>query len=290
MNDWNVVQPKTTSELTHALMEAGVTVIAGGTDVLPGLRRVADGRPVSLVDISHVPDLRFIREHNGCLEIGALTTHAEIAKSEPLLQYAPALVKACETVGAPQTRGRGTLGGNLVNASPAADTAPPLLCLESRVKLVSADGESELPLCEFFRGPGKTALLSGEFLHSIAFDLPSGRWGAGFLKLGRRNGMAIAVASAGVFMKLGVHGEIETIRVILGSVGPTPIRAKQVEILLLGNKPSPELFNRAAAGIEKDISPISDVRATAEYRKISARVLVVRALESAWKQAESRLA
>lgn len=288
MKDWVVVQPKTISGLTQVLVDPDRMIIAGGTDVLPGLRRGPADRAVSLVDISQLSDLRFIREHDGCLEIGALATHMDISKSELVCKHAPALAKACGTIGAPQTRVRGTLGGNLVNASPAADTAPPLLCLDSRVKLVSADGEREQPLCEFFRGPGKTALLSGEFLHSIMFDLPSGQWGAGFLKLGRRNGMAIAVASAGVFMKLGVLGEIETIRVILGSVGPTPIRAKQVEILLLGNKPSPELFNRAAAGIEKDISPISDVRATAEYRKISARVLMMRALESAWQQAESK--
>ncbi len=290
MNDWDVVQPKTITDLTHALADPGGTVIAGGTDVLPGLRRVTVDRPVSLIDISHVADLRFIRERDHYLEIGALTTHAEIAKSECVQQYAPALVKACETVGAPQTRARGTLGGNLVNASPAADTAPPLLCLDSRVKLVSADGERVLPLCEFFRGPGKTALLPGEFLHSIVFDLPSGRWGAGFLKLGRRNGMAIAVASAGVFMALDNAGLIVTIRVAFGSVGPVPVRARRVEALLGGQPPSAELFDRAAAGMEEDISPISDVRATADYRRMSARVLMVRALESAWKQAESRLA
>ncbi len=290
MNDWEVVQPKTVADLTHALMETGGTVIAGGTDVLPRLRHVTDDRQVSLIDISHLPDLRFIREHDNCLEIGALTTHADMASSEVLRKFAPALVKACETVGAPQTRARGTLGGNLVNASPAADTAPPLLCLDSRVKLVSADDKRELPLYEFFRGPGKTALLSGEFLHSIVFDLPSGRWGAGFIKLGRRNGMAIAVASAGVFMALDDTGTIDTIRVAFGSVGPVPVRARRVEALVAGQPPSAELFDRAAAGIEEDISPISDVRATAEYRMMSARVLLVRALVSAWQQAESRLA
>ncbi len=290
MNDWDVVQPKAISGLTQALVDPGRMIIAGGTDVLPALRRGPADRVVNLVDISQLSDLRFIREHDGCLEIGTLATHTDISRSELVWKHAPALAKACGTVGAPQTRARGTLGGNLVNASPAADTAPPLLCLDSRVKLVSADGEREQPLSEFFCGPGKTVLRPGEFLYSISFDVPSGQWGFEYLKLGRRNGMAIAVASAGVFMALDPAGTINTIRVAFGSVGPVPVRGRRLESILYGQRPSPELFDSAAAGLEKDISPISDVRAAADYRKMSARVLLIRALESAWKQAESRLA
>jgi carbon-monoxide dehydrogenase medium subunit len=290
MNDWPVIQPLTVDALVQTLANPAGKIIAGGTDVLPGLRRAVNYQPVSLIDISRLTDLRFIRECDGRLEIGALTTHADVIKSEIIHKYAPALVTACSLVGAPQTRARGTLGGNLVNASPAADTAPPLLCLDSSVKLISGSGEREVPLTEFFRGPGKTAMNPDEFLYSVQFVLPTGRWGAEYLKLGRRNGMAITVASAGVFMALDSSGKIETIRAAFGSVSPVPVRGLRIESVLRGNPPSPELFNRAAAEIDGDISPISDVRATSEYRKSSARVLLVRALEAAWKQAESRMA
>lgn len=290
MNDWDVVQPQTIDGLVHSLTDPARKIIAGGTDVLPGLRRASADKPVSLIDISRLTDLRFIRECDGWLEIGVLTTHSDVIKSELVQKYAPGLVTACAMVGAPQTRARGTMGGNLVNASPAADTVPPLLCLGSSVKLVSGNGERVLPLNEFFIGPGKTAMIPGEFLYSVNFKIPSGRWGAEYLKLGRRNGMAIAVASAGIFMALDPSGTIETVRVAFGSVGPIPVRGMQVESKLQGKQPSSGLFSLAAAGIDGDISPISDVRATAEYRRTSARILLVRALESAWKQAESRMA
>jgi carbon-monoxide dehydrogenase medium subunit len=290
MNDWIVEQPQNVNALIKSLAKPAGKIIAGGTDVLPGLRRADVNQPVTLVDISRLKDLRFIREGDGRLEIGGLATHADVIKSELIQKHALGLVTACSMVGAPQTRARGTLGGNLVNASPAADTAPPLLCLDSSVNLVSGSGERVVPLTEFFRGPGKTAMNPDEFLYSVQFVIPTGWWGAGYLKLGRRNGMAIAVASAGVFMALDSSGMIETIRVAFGSVSPVPVRGQRIESVLRGNPPSSELFIRAAAEIDGDISPISDVRATAEYRKSSARVLLVRALEAAWKQAESRMA
>jgi CO/xanthine dehydrogenase FAD-binding subunit len=290
MNDWDVAQPKSSGELLHILAGSGGRMIAGGTDLLPGLRRAPADQAVRLVDISRVTEMRFIRQAGGEIEIGALSTHAAMAASPLIQKYAPALVKACSGIGAPQTRTRGTLGGNLVNASPAADTVPPLLCLDSRVKLVSAAGERNLNLDEFFHGPGKTGLNPEECLYSLTFRIPSGRWGAEYLKLGRRNGMAIAVVSVVVFLTLDGAGCIETIRTAFGSAAPTPVRGRHVEATLQGNKPSPELFARAAQAVDDDISPIPDVRATADYRRHSTRVLLVRALESALNQAESRTA
>ena len=289
MNDWTVIQPRTVAELAQSLANSTGRIIAGGTDVLPALRREPEDQPVSLIDISRLTDMKFIREADGELEMGALCTHDSIIRSDLLRNHAPALVEACVLVGAPQTRARGTVGGNLVNASPAADCVPPLLCHESRVKLVSISGERQIPLTEFLKGPGKTALKPGEFLYSVTLTKPAGRWGAGYLKLGRRNGMAIAVVSTGVYLCLDEAGLIETIRVALGSVGPVAVRARQLEAALKGSRPSADLFSGKAGLVDEDISPISDVRATAEYRRNSARVLVTRALESAWKQAESRL-
>jgi CO/xanthine dehydrogenase FAD-binding subunit len=289
MNDWDIVQPVTTGELKNLLAGSAGRLLAGGTDLLPGLRRAPADQPVRLIDISRLADLRFIREAGSEIEIGALTTHAAMTASPLIQKYAPALVKACSEIGAPQTRARGTLGGNLANASPAADTVTPLLCLDSRVKLASKNGERVLKLDEFFLGPGKTGLISGEFLNSVSFGIPSGRWGTEYLKLGRRNGMAIAVISVGVFLILDDAGRIDTIRIAFGSAAPTPVRGRCVEAALKGNKPAPDLFALAAQAVDEDISPISDVRATGDYRRNSARVLIVRALESALKQAESRM-
>jgi len=290
MNDWDVVQPKTIGDLKKILTGSSGKLLAGGTDLLPGLRRTPADQSVSLVDISRLAEIRFIREAGGEIEIGALSTHTTLTASPLIQKYAPALVKACSGIGAPQTRARGTLGGNLANASPAADTVPPLLCLNSRVKLQSTTGDRELKLDEFFLGPGKTGLSSGEFVYSVSFGIPSGRWGAEYLKLGRRNGMAIAVVSVGVFLTLDDAARIDTIRVSFGSAAPTPVRGRCVEAALKGNRPSPELFALAARAVDGDISPISDVRASADYRRHSARVVLVRALESAFEQAESRMA
>lgn len=289
MNDWDVMQPKSSGDLLHILAGSGGRMIAGGTDLLPGLRRAPADQIVRLIDISRLAEMRFIREAGNNIEIGALSTHAAMSASPVIQKYAPALVKACSGIGAPQTRARGTLGGNLVNASPAADTVPPLLCLDSQVKLVSAAGERDLKLDEFFLGPGKTGLNPDECLYSLTFGIPSGQWGAEYLKLGRRNGMAIAVVSVGVFLTLDGDGYIDTIRVAFGSAAPTPVRGWHVETALQGNQPSSDIFARAAQAVDEDIFPIADVRASADYRRHSARVILVRALESALKQAESRI-
>ncbi len=288
MNDWNLILPTNTPETFSLLEKPNHRLMAGGTDILPRLRRSPGNVPIELIDLSRLKEFRFIRQSGDEIEIGSLTTHAEIAASEIIRSQAPALADAASQIGSVQTRVRGTLGGNLANASPAADTVPPLLCLDATIFLSSQNSTRQVPVCEFFTGPGRTSLQANELIHSVCFDAQKGRYGFVFSKLGRRNGMAIAVVSLAVLLKLEASGKIQKIRIALGSVAPTAVRCQHAEKVLIDQYPSEALFAQAAAAVQQDISPISDLRATAEYRRHTATVLLERALMEALLQAEKR--
>jgi carbon-monoxide dehydrogenase medium subunit len=286
MFDCKVFIPKSRLELSQMLSEPSAQLLAGGTDILPRLRKKEGNTSISLIDVSQLNDLNYVREREGQIQIGALTTHSNIISSQLLLQYAPALAEACESIGSIQTRNRGTLGGNLCNASPAADSAPPLLCLDAAVTISNPSEQRQVSLTEFFIGPGKTCLQQGEFLDHITFVIPQIHTGSSFMKLGRRKGMAIAVVSTSVLIHLDQLGKIDHARVAFGSVAPTPIRSYHAESILTGKTPSAQLFSDAARAMLLDINPIDDLRASREYRLHSASVLFQRALQTACHQAE----
>lgn len=289
MFDCDLWVPRTLTELTQMLNDPTARILAGGTDLIPRMQRSTANLPKSLIDISHLQELRYIQQREDCIEIGALTSHAELLSSPLLLQSTPALTEACASIGAPQTRARGTLGGNLANASPAADSAVALLALDAQIVLSSTAGDRQMPLADFFIGPGKTELQVGEFIHHVRIPLPGGIWGSTFLKLGRRKGMAVAVASSAVYLELNGTGKVQCIRAAFGSVSPTPVRSAHVENALLGCLPSPENLARAADTLQVDIFPISDIRASSQYRRHSAQVLLERALQKALLQAGERM-
>jgi carbon-monoxide dehydrogenase medium subunit len=251
--------------------------IAGGTDLLPRLRAgvlapelLVDLRLLPLTEIAAAPD---------CLRIGACVTHAGLAASDVLRDSFPALAQACRTVGGPPIRSRGTVGGNLANASPAADAAPPLLAFDAQVVIASIRGERILPLNDFFLGPGRTALAPGDILTEIRLPWPGPRTAAVYLKLGRRQAMAVAVASVAVRLTLSEAGEVTAARVALGSVAPVPLRALAAEALLSGRPVSDGVgFSRVAQAAAAACAPISDLRASAAYRKRMIEVLTRRAL------------
>lgn len=283
MQEFEFISAQTVGEACRALASEGSRAIAGGTDVIPRLQRNLFPA-ATLVDISRLAELRFIKEsgeHNRRIALGALTSYSDMLESELLQQETPALVDAVYTVGCPQTRYRGTVGGNIVNASPAGDTLPPLLVLDASLLLVREDGQRTMPLSDFFVGPGQTALQQGELLHTIFFPRPSARSGDAFIKLGNRRGMNIAVASVGAYVELADDGAITTARVAFGSVAPTPRRSPAAEAVLTDQPPSPELFRRAAEAAQDDISPIGDVRASADYRRHAAAQILQRALDKA---------
>ena len=289
MHDFEYYQPKSTDELKAVLDRTGGRLVAGGTDVLPRLRR-GQLTDACLIDISRLADLRYIRQVDGQLEFGALTTYAELIASPLIQQEAAALAQAAATVGCPQTRYRGTVGGNLANASPAADSAPPLLTLDADVHLFSAKTARAVPLRDFFVGPGKTCLEAGEYIHHVTTMRPSGKWGAAFYKLGKRSGMAISIASVAAYLELGADGRLRAARLAFGSVAPCPVRGSHAEEVLLGKVPSLQLFEQAGRASLADIAPIGDVRASFEYRVHVVPVLAQRVLMTAWQQSEKRSA
>lgn len=289
MQEFEYIKPQSVEQLKSVLYENGGKILAGGTDVIPRMRHKLFPAQ-SLVDISYLEEMRFIRENGEVIEIGALTTHDEIVHSSLLQAYHPALTAAAATVGSDQTRNLGTLGGNIANASPAADLIPALLVYDAQIKLVSKEGERTLPLNELIKGPGQVDLNKGEFIYSVLFNKLSGAWGAAFCKLGKRNGMAISVANAAAAVVLNDSGEFDDVRLALGSVAPTVIRCSLAEEWMTGKRPTPELIKNGALEAQKSITPISDIRATQEYRNKSAAVLAERALGLAVQEVRKRLA
>ena len=238
MQDFDFIQPTNLSELAEALKPRGRRILAGGTDLLPKMKRKSTGDD-TLIDLSQVPELFELRVGYDHIQIGAMLTHARLAASDLVQTQLPALALACSLIGCRQTRYRATIGGNLANASPAADTAPVLLALAAELIITSASSQRTIPIDKFFLSPGKTCLASDEFITSVQVPMPGRLWGETYIKLGQRNGMSIAVASISVYMELQPDGTVHLIRVAAGSVAPIPIRCPSVEAALLGQIPIP---------------------------------------------------
>ncbi len=276
--------PTTVDQAIALLNQSGASALAGGTDLLIHLR-AGIVAPKQLVDLSAL-DLNYVRKDDGIIRIGAMTTFAEILDSDVVRRDLPCLAESAAEIGAVQTRNMATLGGNLCSAVPSADSAPPLLVYDARVKIAGSDGERLVPLEQFFVGPKKNALKPGELLIEIQASVPLPRTGARFLKLGRRKAMSLAVVNVAARLTLGQdHRRVENVRIALGAVAPTPRRAKRAESVLQGSDVYESLIDRAARAAADEIAPISDLRATATFRRESSRVLVKRALTHAWQMA-----
>jgi CO/xanthine dehydrogenase FAD-binding subunit len=277
--------------MAHSLEEAvlaaaggNVTLLAGGTDLLPRLARGLIQRPRVVVSLNRIENLRKISRTDGEVRVGACAPLSEIASDPIIRDTAPILAHAAERVACPQVRNRATIGGNLCNASPAADTALPLLLLDAVLELASANGDGvksrEVPIGEFFRGPGSTVLEPGEILTQIQFRRLTERTFAAWDKFGTRPAMEIAVASVGVALKIESE-KVTHARVGYGSVAPVPMRGHQTEACLLGNPLSEETIRKCEASAKAEISPITDVRGSEEYRREMVGVLLRRMLQDA---------
>lgn len=262
------------------------SVLAGGTDLFVQIRN-GKRRCGHVVDISRIETLKEIELINGTLRMGAAVTHEELVNSPVVQRTSPVLVAACNSIGAPSIRNRGTIGGNLANASPAADSAPPLLVMDARLKLASIHSEREISAVDFFTGPGKTCLNHNEMIKSISVRTPTEKRSASvFVKMGKRNALACAIASVAVFLSVDESGShISQARIALGSLAPTPFRAFKAEQMLVGRDIHPELIKEASRCASNLTSPITDVRATADYRRKVAGILVERALLDAFHRA-----
>ena len=278
------VKPGDLSDLRHVMAEykARATVIAGGTNLIPEMRN-GEESPELLIDISDMTELSFIRENNGSIAIGAATTIAEVASSPVLLDNSPILASAAKQLGNPLTRNRATLGGNLANASPCADTAPPLLALDAAVEILSPGGKTrQVPLNKFFHGYKFTDLVKGEVLTGITFPRPNASTEGSHTKIGLRNAASICVASIAVM--LDMDGKTcRKARVAAGSVAPIPMRAYRVEKFLEGKEINATLLEECMAVVKEEISPISDIRGSLEYRSYVTSMILKRNIKRALK-------
>jgi carbon-monoxide dehydrogenase medium subunit len=284
-------RPSSVSEALAVLADAGdrAAVIAGGTDLTPVIGKGVV-RPPVLVDLGYIDEMRRLDCSEGSadggkvrVEIGATVSHARLAREAAA--FAPSLAAACRTVGGPQIRARGTIGGNVANASPAADGTVALVSLGASAVVESEDGRREVPLTELLTGPGETTLRTGELVTALSFERPSANARGAYRKAGQRNALAIAVASVAV-----THDpDAGTVGIALGSVAPTPLRATEAERIFANGWSDAtgseerlgELITAAAKAAVKAASPIDDVRASAWYRTVLVDVLTRRALTEA---------
>jgi carbon-monoxide dehydrogenase small subunit/xanthine dehydrogenase small subunit len=252
-----------------------VRPLAGGTDVLV---KAKDGlvRRSALFDLTAVPELKGIEEKTDHVWIGAATTHTEMIESPALERWVPALPRACAVIGGPQIRNRGTLGGNLANASPAADTVPPLYAADAVVELVSVSSRRDVPIAELFTGPRQSVLAPDELIVGVRVPKRAGVRGT-FLRLGQRQAQAISKVSLAAAMTFK-NGRPDWVRVALGAVAPTVIRAPETEKALMGG--GYEALVKAKQAIVEEVRPIDDLRSSREYRRAMAAVLLERAVRS----------
>ena len=267
---------------------AAAKILAGGTDLLADLKFSADG-PGMIVDISRVDELKGIAIVDDGLRIGALVTHTDIMRSPVIRDLFPALVEAAHSIGAVQTRNLGTLGGNLVTCVPSMDSGPALIALEASVTVASTEGQRQMPLASLFVGPRKTSLKPGELLVDIV--IPKANLGkpAAFEKFGLRKGQALAlVNAAAAFWVDERKGTFAAPRISLGAVAPTVIRAPKAEAYLDGLEITAEAMAEAGRIAATEAKPISDFRASADYRRELIAVLVKRALANAHARAKTK--
>jgi CO/xanthine dehydrogenase FAD-binding subunit len=276
---FNYLEPKTIQEAVSLLVkyQSRAKVIAGGTDLLNQIR-LKMIKPEYLVDIGYIPGLDYIKyDSEGRLSIGTLATIRSLEMSADLQRNHPVISQAASLIGSMAIRNVGTIGGNLCHASPSAETAPSLIGLEAKVKLVGPDGERRIPLEKFFTGPGQTVLQTGELMVEIQVQpMPPNTKGV-YLKYSTRGTVNPAVV--GVAAMVAMDGErCKEIKLVLGAVAPTPIRAKKAEEILRGKKIGDALIEKAAQAASDESSPITDVRASADYRKEMVKVFTRYAL------------
>ena len=282
------LEPKTVKEACSLLSkyDGKSMVIAGGTDLMVKIKNKALG-PEYVIELEGIPKLDYIKftKKNG-LAIGALTKICSVENSLVVKDNYPVLAYAAGMMGSMAIRNMATIGGNLCNAAPSAENAPGLLCFEAQLKIVGPKGERVNPITEFFVGPGKTALRKGEILVEIQVPPPKPGTNAIYFKHSPRGSIDLAIV--GVAVVATFDGDVvKDIKIGLGAVAPTPIRAVEAEAAVKGKKLTEALIEKCAVTAAGEAKPISDVRGSAEYRKEMVAVYTRRALKSFISKRES---
>jgi CO/xanthine dehydrogenase FAD-binding subunit len=265
-------------------LAGGARPIAGGTDLVVGARQGKAPLPDAIVAIDRLPGLRAIEASDGGLRLGALVTHADIVVSEEIRTRFTALADASAIVGSHATRAHGTIGGNVMNASPAMDTGGPLLCFGATATLRSASGERSIELDDLWTGPGATSARADELLMALDVPEPAAGTGSSYVRLEYRRQMEIAVVGATAVVTLD-GDRVTDARVAITALTPTIRRVPEAESALAGSQVGDDVVEAAAAAAAAASTPISDVRGSAEYRRAMAAVIARRAITAALTRA-----
>jgi len=279
--------PESLEEASALLRELGpgARLMAGGTDVVPGIR-LGKFAPSHIVSLRRVPGIRGVAFDGSTLTMGAASTLNDLIFSDIVCDHVPILSEVLGSIASHQVRNRATLGGNICNAAPSADSAPILIALDARCMTYSPDGEREVYLEDFFKGPGATALAPGEILTHIAVEKPASKTRCAYVKHKIREALEIAITGAAVAVTLSGDGTCEDARVVVGACAPTPVRCRGAEDVLKGSMLDGDTVVMAGDAAVEEISPIDDVRGSAWYRNEMTKVSLERAIEKAlggWK-------
>ncbi|MEA2086767.1 MAG: xanthine dehydrogenase family protein subunit M [Candidatus Caldatribacteriota bacterium] len=279
MNQFKYIFPKTKEEVLEILKQekSEVCLVAGCSNVLPYIKDKKLPAKL-LLDISGIEELNYIKKSEGKLCIGAATTISDLINSKIIREECNMLYQAAEQFADPTIRNSATIGGNLADASPAADMAPPLLVLDAVLEVESMDGKREISLKNFFVGPRKTVLHDDEMITSIKIKDDSINKNGCFIKLGLRQAMAISLATVALILVVE-KDKVADVRIAMGSIAPTPLRLIKVEEFLKNKKINNNLIEEAIKKVREEVKPIGDVRASAEYRRYISGILFKRAFK-----------
>jgi CO/xanthine dehydrogenase FAD-binding subunit len=282
-------EPRTLHEACQILAEYGTKakLIAGGTDLMVNMKKKILS-PQQVVSISRIEELKKLDSSGDSIRIGACFTVAELTASDAIQKQLSALGEGAKNLGTPLIRNLATIGGNLGSARPAADLPPALMAYGAQVVLNSLSGKRTLSLDQFFLGPGFTAVKPDEILTEIQVPAPQPRTGAGYINIGVRKGQDCNLVNVASFISLGSDGTIQNARIVMGCVGPIPLRALSAEKMLIGQKPGTTLFSSAGAAASSDSTPIDDFRGSAAYKRDMVGVLTRRTLDIAFHEATHR--
>jgi carbon-monoxide dehydrogenase medium subunit len=275
--------PSTIEEAAEVVAEQGkgAKVLAGGTDLI-SMMKLRLVMPESIVSLNRIEGLDYIRKADGALRIGALTTIGQILTSDLIRKKFASIYETSLGFATPQVRNMATIGGNICRSSPCANTPPPLMTLGAKVVLVGTKGKRVISLEDFITGPGEN-VLDGEILTETIVPIPNKKSGAAFMQL-TRNTADLSKINCAANITIS-NGACEDIRIVLGSVSDKPVRARATEQLIMGERITDEILATAARKAVEDISPISDARSSAEYRRQVSRVLVARTIRQAIERA-----
>jgi CO/xanthine dehydrogenase FAD-binding subunit len=277
-----------TIEQALAALAGGARPIAGGSDLVVAARQGKAPLPESLVAIDRVAGLDGIGLDGDDLSLGALVTHAAIMRDSAIQSSYTLLADASALIGSPATRNAGTIGGNIMNASPAMDTGAPLVVLGAIVELRSLRGRREVAIADLWTGPGQTSAARDELLTGVRIPAPGPRSGSAYVRLEYRRSMEIAVVGAAALVTLDTSGAIQTCCIALTAVAPTIVRAPGAEAAVIGRPLTEEALAALAGGAGADASPISDLRGSARYRRHTVGVMARRAVEVAVARASGK--